>query len=116
MDFHITDERGKVLGYSNLSELRRRLQPVMLRWDRALIRDQLPDRIEQRRDVAMSPPPQVEIHDEALASAAHLAQILRRCSLTPVEQNRMMAALQRASCPAPRWTGRQDYAGIAQAR
>jgi SNF2 family DNA or RNA helicase len=33
-DFHVTDERGKVLGYRNLSELRRRLTPVMLRRDR----------------------------------------------------------------------------------
>jgi SNF2 family DNA or RNA helicase len=32
-DFHITDERGKVQGYRNLSELRRRLSPVMLRRD-----------------------------------------------------------------------------------
>ena len=66
----------------------------MLRRDRALVRDQLPDRIEQCRDVAMSPP-QIEIHDEALATAVRLAQILERRPLTPVEQNRMMAALQR---------------------
>jgi len=46
---------GKVLGYRSLSELRRRLQPVILRRDRALVRDQLPDRIEQCRDVVMSP-------------------------------------------------------------
>jgi superfamily II DNA or RNA helicase len=95
VDFHITDERGKVLGYRNLSELRRRLKPVMLRRDRELVRDQLPDRIEQRRDVAMSPK-QAEIHDEAVASAARYAQILKRRPLTPVEQNRMMASLQRA--------------------
>lgn len=95
VDFHITDERGKVLGYRNLSELRQRLKPVMLRRDRALVRDQLPDRIEQRRDVAMSPK-QAEIHDEAVAAAARYAQILKRRPLTPVEQNRMMAALQRA--------------------
>ncbi len=95
VDFHITDERGKVLGYRNLSELRRRLKPVMLRRDRGLVRDQLPGRIEQRRDVAMSPK-QVELHDEALGTAARLAQILKRRPLTPVEQNRMMAALQRA--------------------
>ena len=66
----------------------------MLRRDRALVRDQLPDRIEQCRDVAMSPP-QIEIHDEALATAVRLAQIFERRPLTPVEQNRMMAALQR---------------------
>jgi superfamily II DNA or RNA helicase len=95
VDFHITDERGKVLGYRNLSELRRRLKPVMLRRDRSLVRDQLPDRIEQRRDVAMSPK-QVEIHDEAVNNAARIAQILKRRPLTPVEQNRMMASLQRA--------------------
>ncbi|MCG6941770.1 MAG: DEAD/DEAH box helicase [Thiohalocapsa sp.] len=95
VDFHITDERGKVLGYRNLSELRRRMQPVMLRRDRALVRDQLPDRIEQRRDVPLSPK-QAEIHDEAINTAARLAQILKRRPLTPSEQNRMMAALQRA--------------------
>jgi len=95
VDFHITDERGKVLGYRNLSELRRRLKTVMLRRDRSLVRDQLPDRIEQRRDVAMSPK-QVEIHDEAVNNAARLAQILKRRPLTPSEQNRMMASLQRA--------------------
>jgi superfamily II DNA or RNA helicase len=95
VDFHITDERGKVLGYRNLSELRRRLRPVMLRRDRTLVRDQLPDRIEQRRDVAMTQK-QAEIHDEAIATAARLAQIVKRRPLTPSEQNRMMAALQRA--------------------
>ncbi|HEC05091.1 MAG TPA: DEAD/DEAH box helicase, partial [Thiothrix sp.] len=31
MDFHLTDGKGKVLGYRNLSELRRRLKPIMLR-------------------------------------------------------------------------------------
>ena len=95
VDFHITDERGKVLGYRNLSELRRRLAPVMLRRDRSLVRDQLPERIEQRLDVALSPKQQ-GIHDEAVATAARLAQIMKRRPLTPVEQNRMMAALQQA--------------------
>ena len=59
MDFHVTDERGKVLGYRNLSELRRRLAPVMLRRDRRLVRDQLPERIEQRLDVPLTPPQRV---------------------------------------------------------
>ena len=95
VDFHITDERGKVLGYRNLSELRRRLAPVMLRRDRTLVRDQLPERIEQRLDVALTPKQQ-GIHDEAVATAARLAQIMKRRPLTPVEQNRMMAALQQA--------------------
>ena len=95
VDFHITDERGKVLGYRNLSELRRRLAPVMLRRDRSLVRDQLPERIVTRVDVPMSGLQQ-EIHDDALQAAGVLAQIMKRRPLTPGEQNRMMAALQRA--------------------
>ena len=50
-DYHLTDDRGKVLGYRNLSDLRRRLAPVMLRRDRRLVSDQLPERIEQRLDI-----------------------------------------------------------------
>ncbi|WP_242467420.1 DEAD/DEAH box helicase [Thiocapsa imhoffii] len=95
VDFHITDERGKVLGYRNLSELRRRLAPVMLRRDRSLVRDQLPERIVTRIDAPLSPAQQ-QIHDDALQAAASLAQISTRRPLTPSEQNRMMAALQRA--------------------
>ena len=95
VDFHITDDRGKVLGYRNLSELRRRLAPVMLRRDRSLVRDQLPERIVTRVDVPMSDLQQ-EIHDDALSAAGVLATIMKRRPLTPSEQNRMMAALQRA--------------------
>lgn len=95
VDFHVTDERGKVLGYRNLSELRRRLRPVMLRRDRSLVRDQLPARTMQRIDVAMSTL-QMEIHQSAVQAAGLLATIMRRRPLTPTEQNRMMAALQQA--------------------
>ena len=95
VDFHITNERGKVLGYRNLSELRRRLAPVMLRRDRALVRDQLPERTVMRIDVPLSLAQQ-GIHDEAVQAASQLARIMKRRPLTPSEQNRMMAALQRA--------------------
>ncbi len=94
-DFHVTDERGKVLGYRNLSELRRRLAPVMLRRDRRLVRDQLPDRIQQQLDVVMTVA-QRELHDTAMSAAGTLAQIARRRPLTPAESNRLMASLQQA--------------------
>jgi superfamily II DNA or RNA helicase len=94
-DFHVTDERGKVLGYRNLSELRRRLAPIMLRRDRRLVRDQLPERIDQRIDVEMTQA-QRDLHDSALASASQIANLARRRPLTPGEQNRLMAALQQA--------------------
>jgi superfamily II DNA or RNA helicase len=95
VDFHVTDERGKVLGYRNLSVLRRRLAPVMLRRDRRLVRDQLPDRIEQRIDVELTDIQQ-GLHDAALANAGRLAQIAKKRPLTPSEQNRLLASLQQA--------------------
>ncbi len=101
VDFHITDERGKVLGYRNLSELRRRLAPVMLRRDRRLVRDQLPERIESRLDVPLSAPQQ-DLHDSAVKNAGRYATIAKRRPLTPVEQHRLLAALQaaRMACDA----------------
>ena len=95
LDFHITDERGKVIGYRNLSELRRRIAPVMLRRNRALVSDQLPDRTEVSLDIPMHSKQQ-ELHDSALAAAGRLATLAKRRPLTPGEQNRMMAALQQA--------------------
>ena len=94
-DFHVTDDRGKVLGYRNLSLLRKRLAPVMLRRDRRLVREQLPDKIVQRLDVAMTDK-QRELHDTAMSAAGRLAQIARTRPLTPSEQNRLLAALQQA--------------------
>ena len=95
VDFHVTDDHGKVLGYRNLSLLRKRLAPVMLRRDRRLVREQLPDKIVQRLDVAMTDK-QRELHDSAMNAAGRLAQIARTRPLTPSEQNRLLAALQQA--------------------
>lgn len=95
IDFHILDENDNVIGYRNLSELRRRLEPVMLRRDRREVRNQLPDRIEHRLDVEMTPR-QRRLHDEALAGAARLSQIRNQRPLTPTERNRLMASLQQA--------------------
>jgi len=95
VDFHVTDERGKVLGYRNLSLLRQRLAPVMLRRDRRLVRDQLPDRIVQRLDVTMTAK-QRDLHDSAMSTAGTIANIAKKRPLTPTEQHRLMAALQQA--------------------
>lgn len=95
VDFHVTDARGKVLGYRNLARLRRRLGPVMLRRERRLVRDQLPERITQRLDVPMTPQ-QFELHDSAMSAAGALANIAKKRPLTPSEQNRLIAALQQA--------------------
>jgi hypothetical protein len=95
LEFHVVDPAGRVLGYRNLSELRRRLASVMLRRDRRLVADQLPARIDHRLDVDLDGK-QREVHDEALAAASRLAAIMKKRPLTPSEEHRMMAALQRA--------------------
>jgi superfamily II DNA or RNA helicase len=95
IDFHITDKQGKVLGYRNLSMLRKRLEPIMLRRDRRVVKDQLPDRITSQIDVAMTDK-QMDLHDSAMGAAGRLATIAKRRPLTPIEQNKLMAALQQA--------------------
>jgi superfamily II DNA or RNA helicase len=95
IDFHITNDRDKVLGYRNLSMLRQRIAPVMLRRDRRLVRDQLPDCILKQLDVGMTDK-QIELHDSAMSQAGTLAQITKKRQLTPTEQNRLIAALQQA--------------------
>ncbi|MCQ8102837.1 SNF2-related protein [Methylomonas sp. SURF-2] len=95
LDFHITNERGKVIGYRNLAELRRRIAPVVLRRARTLVADQLPDRTEVTLDIAMDVKQQ-ELHASAMQAAGLLAQIAKRRPLTPGESNRLLAALQQA--------------------
>ena len=43
----VVDEKGKVLGYKNLSELRENLRPVLLRRTRQSVRQQLPARTNE---------------------------------------------------------------------
>lgn len=94
-DFHITDTSGKVLGYRNLSSLRQKLKPVMLRRDRKIVSDQLPDRVNSQIDVALDAK-QRELHDSAKSTAGYYADIAKNRPLTPTEQNRLIAALQQA--------------------
>lgn len=94
-DYHVLDERGKVIGYRNLTELRKKIATVMLRRDRKIVSDQLPNRTTTQLDVPMTAK-QKELHDSGLSSASQLANIAKKRALTPSEQNRMMAALQQA--------------------
>ena len=94
-DFHVLDDRGHVLGYRNLGELRRRLSPVLLRRDRRLVRDQLPERIQQQLDVPLTRL-QRDVHDDAVDSARRIAAIRHRRPLTPSEKLRLLQSLQRA--------------------
>jgi len=58
----VTDERGKLLGYKNLDELRRQLSPILLRRTRSAVLKELPPRSTEIRRI---PPTeeQLEIHN-----------------------------------------------------
>lgn len=66
----VIDERGKVLGYKNLSELREKLQPVLLRRTRASVQQQLPPRTNE---IIRIPPTE----EQSALSDAHLQQVWR---------------------------------------
>jgi len=94
-DFHVTDEKGKVLAYRNLSELRNSIAPVMLRRNRSIVSKQLPAMTKIRIDVPMTNQ-QIGMHEEAMNAAGRLAEIAKSRPLTPTERNRLMSGLQRA--------------------
>ncbi len=49
--YRIVDEKGKVLGYRNLDELRERLRPVLLRRTRKMVMSELPPRATEIRRI-----------------------------------------------------------------
>ena len=49
--YRVTDERGKLLGYKNLDELRERLKPVLLRRTRSMVLSELPPRTTEIRRI-----------------------------------------------------------------
>jgi SNF2 family DNA or RNA helicase len=60
--YRVTDEKGKVLGYKNLDDLRQRLKPVMLRRTRSQVMQDLPPRSTEIRRI---PPTdeQLDLHE-----------------------------------------------------
>jgi SNF2 family DNA or RNA helicase len=60
--YRIVDEKGKVLGYKNLDELRERLRPLLLRRTRKMVMSELPPRATEIRRI---PPTdeQLDLHN-----------------------------------------------------
>lgn len=58
----VVDERGRLLGYKNLDELRRDLAPILLRRTRGMVLKQLPPRSTEIRRIAPSAE-QAQLHD-----------------------------------------------------
>ena len=85
----VTDEKGKVLGYKNLDQLRRHLQPILLRRTRDQVLTQLPERTTEIVRIAPT--------DEQLAIHAGqmkiVASIVRKSFISEMDLLRLRQAL-----------------------
>jgi superfamily II DNA or RNA helicase len=85
----VADEKGKVLGYKNLAELRENLRPLLLRRTRDAVMQQLPPRTTE---IVRIPPTdeQLELHG---AHMRIVATIIRKRFLTEMDLLRLQKAL-----------------------
>ena len=101
-DFYELDERGRPVDYKNLAELRRRLQPVMLRRRKSDVESELPGRTVKNYFVPMVEEQRLRYDGLPRPAARLLAQAQRR-PLTPKEFDRlqMLLACMRMICDTP---------------
>jgi hypothetical protein len=87
--YRVTDEKGKVLGYKNLDDLRARLKPILLRRTRGQVMSELPPRTTEIRRI---PPTeeQMVLHN---AQKKTIQSILRKRFLTEMDLLRLQKAL-----------------------
>src|SRR6266571_4454307 len=85
----VVDDRGKVLGYKNLSELRENLQPVLLRRTRQSVRQQLPTRTNEIVRVAPTEE-QLDLHGSHMQV---VIQITKKKFLTEMDLLRLQKHL-----------------------
>lgn len=95
LDHHqVRDEVGKVVGYRNLADVGRTLAPVLLRRQKTQVLNELPERLEKRFFVPMTPE-QMRHHDENREIVARIVARWRRFRfLSEADQRRLMIALQ----------------------
>jgi superfamily II DNA or RNA helicase len=95
VDFHQQTEKGKIIGYKNLSQLRQRLTSVVLRRRKDEVLTQLPALTEQTRYTAMTREQQ-ELENGYRADATILMSIAERRPLSKEEQDKLMMLLIKA--------------------
>ncbi len=89
------DETGRVVGYRKLSTISKTLEPILVRRTKDKVLKELPERMEKRFFVPMTPQ-QMEYHDENREIVARVVQKWRRYGfLREADQRRMQIALQR---------------------
>ncbi len=85
----VVDENGKVLGYKNLTELRERLQPILLRRTRAAVMQDLPPRTTEIMRIAPTEE-QVDLHK---ANLRIVSSIVRKPYINEMDLLRLRKAL-----------------------
>ncbi len=101
-DFYELDERGRPTDYKNLDELKRRLQPVLLRRRKKDVETELPGRTVTNYMVAMDPEQRAR-YQEYQSQAARLIHMAQRRPLLPKEFERLqqLLACMRMLCDTP---------------
>ncbi|MBI4611698.1 MAG: DEAD/DEAH box helicase [Candidatus Rokubacteria bacterium] len=93
-DHQILDEFGKVVGYRNLDSIGKTLAPVLIRRRKEDVLHQLPERLEKRFFVPMTPQ-QMDHHEENREIVGKLVAKWRRFRfLSEADQRRLLIALQ----------------------
>lgn len=89
-----TEEKGRVIGYKNLSSIMAALSSILIRRTKAEVLDELPERVDKHFFVPMTPE-QANIHADYQKTVADLVRKWRRRGfLTEKEQVILMSALQ----------------------
>lgn len=100
--FYELDERGRPVEYRNLAELRRRVEPVLLRRRKLDVETELPGRTVTNYFVPMAPE-QADRYEDYRTPLARLAAIAQRRPLSPAEFDKMqmLMACMRMICDTP---------------
>ena len=94
-EHQIREDGGRVVGYKDLDEIGRTLEPVLIRRQKKEVLDQLPERIDSNIFVPMTPE-QREIHGDNFETVARVVGKWRKSrSLSEPDQRRLMIALER---------------------
>ncbi len=88
------DDHGKVIGYRNLSKISETLAPILVRRTKEKVLKELPERLEKRFFVPMTPQ-QMTHHEENREIVARIVAKWRRYGfLSEIDQRRLQCALQ----------------------
>ncbi|MCX6878735.1 MAG: DEAD/DEAH box helicase [Verrucomicrobia bacterium] len=101
-EFYQFDERGRPSDYQNLTALRERIRPILLRRRKAHVETEIPDRTDRHLFVKLTPAMQVD-YDSYKQEVSRLLQIALRRPLTKQQQDHLMILLgiMRMICDSP---------------